>query len=185
MQELRNIAIIAHVDHGKTTLVDKILYHCSLFRENEGKKELILDNNDQERERGITILSKNVSVEYKGIKINVIDTGIGMPEDRLEQVFSSFTQVNGDSKKRGAGTGLGLAITKHLIEKMNGSITVTSRLGEGSNFEIILPYIIANDEQIKSITEAQAKHVQHSDNAQTKIKTSAYILVVEDIQTNQ
>ncbi len=74
MQELRNIAIIAHVDHGKTTLVDKILYHCSLFRENEGKKELILDNNDQERERGITILSKNVSVDYKGIKINVIDT---------------------------------------------------------------------------------------------------------------
>jgi len=74
MQELRNIAIIAHVDHGKTTLVDKILYHCSLFRENEEKKELILDNNDQERERGITILSKNVSVNYKGVKINVIDT---------------------------------------------------------------------------------------------------------------
>lgn len=74
MQELRNIAIIAHVDHGKTTLVDKILYHCSLFRENESKKELILDNNDQERERGITILSKNVSVNYKGVKINVIDT---------------------------------------------------------------------------------------------------------------
>lgn len=119
------------------------------------------------------------------MKINVIDTGIGMPEDRLEQVFSSFTQVNGDSKKRGSGTGLGLAITKHLIEKMNGSITVTSRLGEGSNFEIILPYIIANDEQIKSITDAQAKHVQHSDNAQTKIQTSANILVVEDIQTNQ
>ncbi len=74
MQELRNVAIIAHVDHGKTTLVDKILYQCSLFRENEVKKELILDNNDQERERGITILSKNVSVEYKGVKINVIDT---------------------------------------------------------------------------------------------------------------
>ncbi len=74
MQELRNIAIIAHVDHGKTTLVDKILYHCRLFRDNESKKELILDNNDQERERGITILSKNVSVNYKGVKINVIDT---------------------------------------------------------------------------------------------------------------
>ncbi len=74
MKEIRNIAIIAHVDHGKTTLVDKILYQCQLFRETEEKKELILDNNDLERERGITILSKNVSVEYKGIKINIIDT---------------------------------------------------------------------------------------------------------------
>ncbi len=74
MTNLRNIAIIAHVDHGKTTLVDKILYQCQLFRDNEAKKELILDNNDLERERGITILSKNVSVEYKGVKINIIDT---------------------------------------------------------------------------------------------------------------
>jgi GTP-binding protein len=74
MQSLRNIAIIAHVDHGKTTLVDKILLQSSLFRENEEKGELILDNNDLERERGITIFSKNVSIEYKGIKINIIDT---------------------------------------------------------------------------------------------------------------
>jgi len=74
MQELRNIAIIAHVDHGKTTLVDKILHHCSLFRDNQETGELILDNNDLERERGITIISKNVSVQYKGIKINIIDT---------------------------------------------------------------------------------------------------------------
>jgi GTP-binding protein len=71
---LRNIAIIAHVDHGKTTLVDKILHQCQLFRENEQTGELILDNNDQERERGITILAKNVSVQYKGTKINIIDT---------------------------------------------------------------------------------------------------------------
>jgi len=71
---IRNIAIIAHVDHGKTTLVDKILYQCRLFRDNESKGELILDNNDLERERGITILSKNVSVNYKGVKINIIDT---------------------------------------------------------------------------------------------------------------
>jgi len=71
---IKNIAIIAHVDHGKTTLVDKIMYHCSLFRENENKGELILDNNDLERERGITITSKNVSVTYKGTKINIIDT---------------------------------------------------------------------------------------------------------------
>ncbi|MBL19463.1 MAG: translational GTPase TypA [Flavobacteriaceae bacterium] len=74
MQNIRNIAIIAHVDHGKTTLVDKILHHCQLFRENEIKGELILDNNDLERERGITILSKNVSVQYKDTKINIIDT---------------------------------------------------------------------------------------------------------------
>ena len=74
MENIRNIAIIAHVDHGKTTLVDKILHHCQLFRENESKGELILDNNDLERERGITILSKNVSVPYKGNKINIIDT---------------------------------------------------------------------------------------------------------------
>ena len=73
-QELRNIAIIAHVDHGKTTLVDKIMHHCSLFRENEHTGDLILDNNDLERERGITITSKNVSVVYKDTKINIIDT---------------------------------------------------------------------------------------------------------------
>ena len=74
MSEIRNIAIIAHVDHGKTTLVDKILHTCNLFRDNQQTGELILDNNDLERERGITILAKNVSVRYKGTKINIIDT---------------------------------------------------------------------------------------------------------------
>jgi GTP-binding protein len=74
MQALRNIAIIAHVDHGKTTLVDKILYQTNLFKEHEEVGELILDNNDLERERGITIFSKNVSVSYKDVKINIIDT---------------------------------------------------------------------------------------------------------------
>ena len=74
MTAIKNIAIIAHVDHGKTTLVDKIMYHCQLFRENENTGDLILDNNDLERERGITITSKNVSVVYKGTKINIIDT---------------------------------------------------------------------------------------------------------------
>ncbi|HOJ91276.1 MAG TPA: translational GTPase TypA [Saprospiraceae bacterium] len=74
MQEIRNIAIIAHVDHGKTTLVDKILHQTKLFRENQTTGELILDNNELERERGITILAKNVSVQYQGIKINIIDT---------------------------------------------------------------------------------------------------------------
>jgi GTP-binding protein len=71
---IRNVAIIAHVDHGKTTLVDKILHTCKLFRENQETGELILDNNDLERERGITILAKNVSVMYKDTKINIIDT---------------------------------------------------------------------------------------------------------------
>jgi GTP-binding protein len=74
MQQIRNIAIIAHVDHGKTTLVDKILHQTKLFRDNQVSGELILDNNELERERGITILSKNVSVRYKDIKINIIDT---------------------------------------------------------------------------------------------------------------
>ena len=74
MQDIRNIAIIAHVDHGKTTLVDKMLMAGNLFRENQQTGDLILDNNELERERGITILSKNVSINYKGVKINVIDT---------------------------------------------------------------------------------------------------------------
>lgn len=71
---IRNIAIIAHVDHGKTTLVDKMIWQGHLLRDNEKQEDLILDNNDLERERGITILAKNVSVNYKGVKINVIDT---------------------------------------------------------------------------------------------------------------
>lgn len=74
MDSIRNVAIIAHVDHGKTTLVDRILYQSRMFRDNQETNDLILDNNDLERERGITILSKNVSVRYKGVKINIIDT---------------------------------------------------------------------------------------------------------------
>lgn len=74
MQKIRNIAIIAHVDHGKTTLVDKMLLAGNLFRENQDSGELVLDNNDLERERGITIISKNVSIRYKDYKINIIDT---------------------------------------------------------------------------------------------------------------
>jgi GTP-binding protein len=74
MQNIRNVAIIAHVDHGKTTLVDRILYQANIFRDNQEVQNLILDNNDLERERGITILSKNVSIRYKDFKINIIDT---------------------------------------------------------------------------------------------------------------
>ncbi|MEL6356110.1 MAG: GTP-binding protein, partial [Bacteroidota bacterium] len=74
MKDIRNVAIIAHVDHGKTTLVDKMLLAGQLFADHEKPGELIMDNNDQERERGITILAKNVSINYKGTKINIIDT---------------------------------------------------------------------------------------------------------------
>ncbi|MDM8299454.1 translational GTPase TypA [Collinsella tanakaei] len=74
VENLRNIAIIAHVDHGKTTLVDKLLRATDAFRANQQVEERVLDSNDQERERGITILAKNISIEYKGVKINVIDT---------------------------------------------------------------------------------------------------------------
>ena len=74
MQNIRNVAIIAHVDHGKTTLVDKMLAAGNLFRDNQNMGTQILDSNDLERERGITILSKNVSISYNGYKINIIDT---------------------------------------------------------------------------------------------------------------
>jgi GTP-binding protein len=74
MQSIRNIAIIAHVDHGKTTLVDRIIQECKVMDQRKDAGELILDSNDLERERGITIISKNVSVNYKGVKINIIDT---------------------------------------------------------------------------------------------------------------
>jgi len=72
--DIRNIAIIAHVDHGKTTLVDCIIKNAQIFRENEQVQECLMDNNDLERERGITILSKNMSINYKGVKLNIIDT---------------------------------------------------------------------------------------------------------------
>ncbi len=74
IKKLRNIAIIAHVDHGKTTLVDCMLKYAGVFRENQQVQACVLDSNDLERERGITILSKNISIDYDGYKINVIDT---------------------------------------------------------------------------------------------------------------
>jgi GTP-binding protein len=76
MQKIRNIAIIAHVDHGKTTLVDKILWECKTFSEHENTGVLIMDNNELERERGITITAKNAAVKYKDYKINIIDTQV-------------------------------------------------------------------------------------------------------------
>ena len=74
MQDIRNIAVIAHVDHGKTTLVDKMMLAGKLFRDGQDNSGEVLDSNDLERERGITILSKNVSINWKGIKINILDT---------------------------------------------------------------------------------------------------------------
>ena len=73
-EDLRNVAIIAHVDHGKTTLVDQMLKQSGTFRENQAVEERVMDSNDIERERGITILAKNTSIKYKDVKINVIDT---------------------------------------------------------------------------------------------------------------
>ena len=72
--DIRNVAIIAHVDHGKTTLVDGLLKQSHIFRDNQQVGELIMDSNDQERERGITILAKNTAIDYRGTKINIIDT---------------------------------------------------------------------------------------------------------------
>ena len=73
-EDLRNVAIIAHVDHGKTTLVDEMLKQSGIFRENQAVAERVMDSNDLERERGITILAKNTAVHYKDVKINIIDT---------------------------------------------------------------------------------------------------------------
>ena len=73
-EDVRNVAIIAHVDHGKTTLVDELLKQSGVFRENQEVQERVMDSNDIERERGITILSKNTAVHYKDVKINIIDT---------------------------------------------------------------------------------------------------------------
>ena len=73
-EKLRNVAIIAHVDHGKTTLVDEMLKQSGVYRENQAVVERVMDSNDLERERGITILAKNTAVEYNGVKINIVDT---------------------------------------------------------------------------------------------------------------
>ena len=86
MSGIRNIAIIAHVDHGKTTLVDKIIHRCQVLDSHKVTGDLILDSNDLERERGITILSKNVSAQWKGTKINIIDTP-GHADFGGEEVF--------------------------------------------------------------------------------------------------
>ena len=94
MQSIRNIAIIAHVDHGKTNLVDKIIDQAKILDDRKERKELLLDNNDLERERGITILSKNVSVNYKDVKINVIDTpGHADFGGEVERVLKKLTEV--------------------------------------------------------------------------------------------
>ena len=97
MQDLRNIAIIAHVDHGKTTLVDKMMLAGKLFREGQNNSSQVLDANDLERERGITILSKNVSINWKGTKINIIDTP-GHADSRLLRACSSSARGSVQSR---------------------------------------------------------------------------------------
>lgn len=94
IENLRNVAIIAHVDHGKTTLVDQLLKQSGTFRANESVNERVMDSNDLERERGITILSKNTSVMYNGIKINIVDTpghaDFGGEVERILQWWTAF-----------------------------------------------------------------------------------------------
>ena len=90
-EDVRNVAIIAHVDHGKTTLVDQLLKQSGVFRENQEVQERVMDSNDIERERGITILSKNTAVHYKGVKINIIDTP-GHADDDMKVQLQSFTE---------------------------------------------------------------------------------------------
>ena len=93
-EKIRNIAIIAHVDHGKTTLVDALLRQSHVFRENEQVQERVMDSNDLERERGITILSKNTSVMYNGVKINIVDTpGHADFEGEVERVLKTVDGV--------------------------------------------------------------------------------------------
>lgn len=88
MQDIRNIAVIAHVDHGKTTLVDKMMLAGKLFRDGQDNSGEVLDSNDLERERGITILSKNVSITWKGVKINILDTGHSDFGGEVERVLN-------------------------------------------------------------------------------------------------
>ena len=98
---IRNIAIIAHVDHGKTTLVDQLLRQSGTFRANEKMTERVMDSNDLERERGITILAKNCAVEYQGTRINIVDTPVPQPT-----TAASATRVTraGDFHREGPGT---------------------------------------------------------------------------------
>src|SRR3712207_7001901 len=93
MQDIRNIAVIAHVDHGKTTLVDKMMLAGKLFRDGQDNSGEVLDSNDLERERGITILSKNVSINWKGVKINILDTP-GHSDRKSTRLNSSHANIS-------------------------------------------------------------------------------------------
>ena len=107
-EDVRNIAIIAHVDHGKTTLVDELLKQSGVFRENQEVAERVMDSNDIEKERGITILSKNTAITYKGTKINIIDTpghadfggeverGISMVDEKMHDRSHSTGTIRSD-----------------------------------------------------------------------------------------
>ena len=128
MREIRNIAIIAHVDHGKTTLVDRMIYQSKLVRDNEKMGELILDNNDLERERGITILAKNVSVPYKGTKINIIDTP-GHADFAAGVKWNNFNDPRGGGHFSGRLT-LPVVAAGVVAKKALGDICINARLVE-------------------------------------------------------
>ena len=180
MENIRNIAIIAHVDHGKTTLVDKILHHCQLFRDNESKGELILDNNDLERERGITILSKNVSVQYKGTKINVIDTpghadfggevervlkmadGVLLLVDALAHEKSVEREIIFEAVEEA----LASATKKKHKDAIDIKVEIDQETGEYETFRkwTILPQDLVEDEEIQvSLEDERAKGLVEND----------------------
>ena len=135
MQNIRNIAIIAHVDHGKTTLVDKIIHATNIFRKSDESGDLIMDNNDLERERGITILSKNISVTYKDTKINVIQR---LPhQHRRYSRARRFWGRSGKSFENGRrGCSLGRCIRgANATDKIRASKSLRIRVETNSGYQ--------------------------------------------------
>lgn len=169
-EDLRNVAIIAHVDHGKTTLVDQMLKQSGTFRENQAVEERVMDSNDIERERGITILAKNTSIKYKDVKINVIDTpGHADFGGEVERVLK---MVNGVILLVDAAEGpmpqtrfvlqKALELGHKIIIVINKIDRPDARLNEvGDEVLELLMDLDATDEQLDSpILIAQAEQVQ-------------------------
>lgn len=169
-EDLRNVAIIAHVDHGKTTLVDQMLKQSGTFRENQAVEERVMDSNDIERERGITILAKNTSIKYKDVKINVIDTpGHADFGGEVERVLK---MVNGVILLVDAAEGpmpqtrfvlqKALELGHKIIIVINKIDRPDARLNEvGDEVLELLMDLDATDEQLDSpILIAQAERVQ-------------------------
>ena len=159
-KDVRNIAIIAHVDHGKTTLVDQLLKQNKIFRENEHVEERVMDSGDLERERGITILAKNTSVHYKGVKINIIDTpGHADFGGEVERILS---MVDGVLLLIDAVEGC-MPQTRYVLKKALGlnkkPIVVINKIDRGGDVNRVIDQVIdlfielgANDDQIDFTT---------------------------------